>query len=473
MQIIAAGLLGGFVFCSTAVLAQDQITAPEPDDFAYGMDVQEGDSHAFQAFYLPDHYYKTTTRKDGLDLRVFNVEGESLPFSISTDNVESRQTFSHALPLFPVFGKSADQLKGLALRIDRNTGGTVIDINESAKEIPGEKVIAYVIDNSYSLDDETKGRLAELAFDWEQPEYGFVSDITLESSDDLKNWRHLSGGESLSRLAYEGEVIGRQAIAFAGKAGRFIRMTWKEGEDFKLTGVTAHYQWSQTERELHWQEYHGLIKVEDAEQDKLEYGAYRFSVTGRAPVQRFTFRFDDDNAFYRGQLYSRMDNDSKWVSRGHFLQYRLKLKGGVVESDALILPSARDGEWLIKFDTPSTFKEGRLPVIRLGWYPERLIFLAQGKPPYTLAYGNPRVEPAHTELASLLKSLDDDEREEVTESLATLGEVRELGGVSRLQPEPEKFPWRKVVLWLVLIIGVLVMAKMAVSLFRQMDSKKN
>jgi hypothetical protein len=54
--------------------------------------------------------------------------------------------------------------------------------------------------------------------------------------------------------------------------------------------------------------------------------------------------------------------------------------------------------------------------------------------------------------------------------LATLGARRELGGAAALVAA-RPFPWRTVALWAVLVVGVLVVAAMAVRLAREMRSQ--
>jgi hypothetical protein len=53
---------------------------------------------------------------------------------------------------------------------------------------------------------------------------------------------------------------------------------------------------------------------------------------------------------------------------------------------------------------------------------------------------------------------------------ATLGARRELGGAAALVA-PRPFPWRTAALWAVLVVGVLVVATMAVRLARDMRSQ--
>jgi hypothetical protein len=279
----------------------------------------------------------------------------------------------------------------------------------------------------------------------------------------------LINDESLSRLSYEGEIIGKDTIDIPRNTDRFIRISWAEDNPVSFRRVNAHYHWFQSKRELHQWAIENPMLIDQVDSEEFESGAIYFKQRGHAPLTRFGFEFSGNNAFYRGKIYSRNGNTKSWTDRGRFLLYRLKMPDGLLEKPRVKLSSVRDGEWLIKLETPEIVRADQLPVIQVSWYPEQLTFLAQGRQPYTLAYGNPRVLPARTDLSILLNTLSEDQIHEIEDSLARTREPELLGGLSRLQPDADAFPWSTVLLWLVLIIGVGVMVKMAVSLFKQMN----
>ena len=472
-SLLTPYVLGCFItLFASATLADENIAFPVPDDFAFGMQVLTNNDNAFQAIVLPDHYYQHVARQDGRDLRVFNAEGLALPFTISRHKQEQAETKLRKLPIFPIYGQSQSELNSLNLRVERNASGTIIDIKEGLGQQSDSGIIAYIVDNSESQTEEMLNRLSAFEFEWSEPEYGFVDAIKIEHSSDLKKWRTLTSKESLSKLAYEDEVIGKKIIAVQKEADKFLRISWNTQIEFKLSEMVARYQWKEHIEKLHWHTVKQIAYVNNVSEDDPAYGAYRFTINGHAPIQRFTIDFNSENAFYRGKLYSRPDSTSRWLDRGRFLQYKLKMPGGEIQSEPLHLQPVRDSEWLIRFDTPKELRSELLPGVKLAWYPEQLTFLAQGSQPFTLAYGNPRVEPADSDLNSLLNTLNDEQRAEIVKNVAGLDEVTELGGLSRLDPAAKKLPWRAAVLWFVLIVGVLIMSSMAVSLYKQIGSKK-
>ena len=97
-----------------------------------------------------------------------------------------------------------------------------------------------------------------------------------------------------------------------------------------------------------------------------------------------------------------------------------------------------------------------------------MTFLARGSGPYMLAMGGHDVVSAEQPVEQLLRALD--QKNDIIYPVAVaVGERMVLGGEDRLKPGPPPVPWRKLVLWSVLVGGVLLLAGMAVGLMRQMS----
>jgi hypothetical protein len=101
--------------------------------------------------------------------------------------------------------------------------------------------------------------------------------------------------------------------------------------------------------------------------------------------------------------------------------------------------------------------------LHVEWIPNELTFLAQGNPPYLLAYGNATAGRAEADLSHLPKSLEI--------ASATLAAAQVTGGATRLIAKPAPFPRMRVALWSVLLFSVAVLAWMAYRIAR--DQKGN
>ena len=125
----------------------------------------------------------------------------------------------------------------------------------------------------------------------------------------------------------------------------------------------------------------------------------------------------------------------------------------------------QDRHWKIVLEQPLNLQPQDYPVIRVRLQPQRLVFLAQGEEPFTLAIGSRQVEPQSFSLPD--HKLPQDFSAE-TSSLIILGEEVMLGGEEQLLPPKKKADLKTWLLWTVLVLGVLVMGWMARGLLREM-----
>lgn len=197
---------------------------------------------------------------------------------------------------------------------------------------------------------------------------------------------------------------------------------------------------------------------------RQEQGAseWLFANPGVIPVGKIRLMPPGAGNVYTGDVYSRSvsppGEKERWQYRGRLNQYLLNLNDTQVQSDAASVTVARDRFWKIRLDGPTAASQV-VPEIAVGWRPDTLLFLAQGNAPFTLAFGSSAVGSAG--FGDLSASIPDVQAQSVS-----LGEIRPLGDVD---PNRQSFPWKLVVLWLVLISGTLLMAYMAFSLYRQMN----
>jgi len=117
------------------------------------------------------------------------------------------------------------------------------------------------------------------------------------------------------------------------------------------------------------------------------------------------------------------------------------------------------------------------PVLRLGWRPDRLIFLAQGRAPYQLVAGNARQEEdrAHGVGVSALRGDAIANGTPWQPGEAHLGARQIRAGDTAYQPPPElptPRDWKTWILWAVLIVGSVIVAWFALSVLRGQERKQ-
>ena len=136
-------------------------------------------------------------------------------------------------------------------------------------------------------------------------------------------------------------------------------------------------------------------------------------------------------------------------------------------SPAISFDTTSDRYWRLKEIGGENVLDQRIPALELGWLPHVLTFVAQGQAPYLIAYGNASIEPQQQMIDPQLLSVDEGEPQLLIKT-ANVTPRFSLGGDGRLVPPAAPYPWRKVVLWLVLLAGTALLAWMIWQLTREM-----
>lgn len=148
-------------------------------------------------------------------------------------------------------------------------------------------------------------------------------------------------------------------------------------------------------------------------------------------------------------------------------QYRLNLGETTLQGSPVSFAQTSDRYWKLVMKSEGQLTESQLPEIRAGWTPKQLHFLAQGKAPYTLAFGNQAVKSAQrNSLSDLINSIKESGASIDTVSL---GEFVKNDNIIKAESET---PWKLILLWLVLVLGTALMGFMAYRLFQQMSEDK-
>lgn len=430
------------------------------DDFAYGYALDTPGVASVYALQLPVDVYRDLQRSDFGDLRVFNAQGQAVPHALLRP-APARETAARVvLPVFPVRG--GEPTAGtLAVRVNRDMNGTIIDVRNDLPMVKDKPVVAYIIDAS-----RIDNALGKLYVQWPATE-GFVATVTLSASNDLNYWRTVVPSATLAELVHGGERLARNTIEFAPLKSKYLRLAWNSpGPPVEVSGVEADPAAKMQEPAPVWLTLDG-----HTETDKDGKPYLVFDTGGRFPVERANILLADANSLVRATLSSRADDKAEWRPRGGGLFYRLSRDGSTAEfrNDAMVIGGTADRFWRVDVAA----ENGTAPAVKLeiGWVPEQIIFVARGSGPYQLAYGSAVANNAEQPVAELLRTLDRGDFK-LTPAAARLGERVVLGGESRLRPGPAPFPWRKILLWAVLVGGVALLAAMAMGLARQMKNKE-
>ena len=426
-----------------------------PQDFAFGADFSGGQSSLRQAT-LPAEVLERIQHPDFADVRVFNADGVSVPFEITSfadkETLPAKQTLSFFLLDKEKTASSAD----IKLELRQEAGGQHLQMSTSSQERGSDiptSTKQYIIRNAMP----GKLPLCRLHFEWNQPAGNRVLRFSLATSADLNQWDSLAERLSISRLTHGGTQLENSEVAMPCTRAEYLRLSWDEApQGVAITRIQGIYP-QQAEQVLQWKT---LGKPEVRQEQGIT--EWLFENPGIIPVSKIRLMTASAGNIYTGDVYSHAvpppGQKVQWQYRGRLNQYLLNLNDAQVQSEAASVTVARDRFWKIRLDGPAATSQ-EVPEVTVGWHPDTLLFLAQGKAPFTLAFGS--LDAASAGFGDLSATLPDIQAQSVS-----LGEIHPLGNID---PNRQSFPWKMIILWLALISGTLLMGYMAFSLYRQMN----
>lgn len=431
---------------------------PTPQDFAYGMRLTISGSEALNELPLPDEAYRGALYPDLADICVFNGSGEPVPFVLVPSAAPQAPAETRSLPLFPMPATAASTAGGTALQLRTDATGTIINLTTTPGQAPTRPPAGYVVDATH-LDKAVAG----LDLAWTAPAANYLGTVQVAVSDDLEHWTpHATAAVASLRIG--GEALDRHTLEFPAVKAKYYRLTLSSEQGApRLIGATARLAPTTAEPLRHWRPL-------PAAPVKGKPGEYLVDTGGHLPVDRLRLLFPEENTIARVTLSSRSDEKAPWTVRHQGLLYRLRQGGSELANPAVAMPATTDRYWLVCIEESGGGLGGGLPQLEVGWLPQRLVFVARGPAPFLLAYGSAREGLCALQDDAFLTTLQAPGHDKVQPAPASAGPQESLGGKAALKPRIPATTWKKAILWGVLVLGVALLAGMAVRLWRQMSA---
>jgi len=470
MANIAKFLINALIVCSALFAVNFACAEASPvhlqkitvDDFVYEATLSNATSSLRQVA-LPLSIYENIARKDHGDLRVFNSDNQIVPHQfIRVNTVDTQQ--QHDLKFYPFSKEQAANPNNVRVVISQTMGKQHLEINQ---QLNGSKTTNFPkVQNEYQYiilneveGSKDKRALCKIKLDWVQTKPNMILPLRLESSDDLQKWYNLSRTLNVSKLDFSGSQIVNKEVKFPCTTQQYLRLTWLKPEQRnhlnKVYGIYAQQ---------------GKQTIETAVLSKPHYdanGHLLFENGLNIALSSMAFVSLQDNLLIKGRLFSRNNESDSWRFRQNILQYRLSIADAKLNSKPFSLPQNSDRYWRLELVNEGQLSANQLPEIQGRWQQEKLVYLAQGKGPFKLAYGNPIVKPANnTGLSQLIQSVNDSGTAFEQVEVSNPHKARELAKIEK------EIPWEKIGLWALLLIGTAVLGYMALSLYRQMGENK-
>ncbi len=452
-MIRGMGLLATLLLTATASAAPLQM-----DDFAYGIPLQVDGDGAIYSLPMPAEVYRRAVRADLGDLRVFNGHGEVVPHLLQreskTEVLAPRRIAARLYPL-PTQGIEPAE-EELHIAIDKD--GTLIDFYGGRLPLQGAGSGEY-----YLLDaSEAGAQLERLHLHWDAVSEPLLTQVSVDGSDDLSHWQSLVSKSTIAALHHQGFQLEQHSLELPPREMKYYRIHWPPGSkgvplrkvELELRAENAPLPGEKT-----------LVRPQvEADHE----GNYYFTLDGHFPISGVSLLMPQRNTAVRATLYSRSDASTPWQRRYQGLFYDLERDGHRLRSEPVTLSALSHAQWRLEVPQSGGGLGGGLPQLELEWHPQRLLFVARGETPFTLAFGRQQTEADTVAIDPLLRRIDDDETQTRFIKSAQADQWFELGGEARLRPAPPPLPWQKWLLWAVLLGGVGMLGLMVRSLLRQM-----
>ncbi len=446
------------VLCALMLASSVSAKALQMDDFAYGIPLQVDGDGAIYSLALPAEVYQRTTDAGLADLRVFNSHGEEVPHLLQRAASERQLTPRRiTAPLYPLPTQS-NRPASEELHIAIGEDGTLIDFYGGNLPLAGAGAGEY-----YLLDASAAAAPVErMLLQWDAVAGPLLAQVSVYGSDDLNHWQPLVEKRTIAALHHQGFVLEQHSINLPGSRSKYYRIHWPPGsKGVPLKKVELALQ----PQQVAMQQQQTILHPQGEESRE---GDYRFDLGGHFPISGVQLIMPQRNSVAQVRLFSRSTEDEPWQLRHRGLFYDLEREGHSLRNEPVSLPALTHALWRLEVLPSGGGLGSGQPQLQLGWYPQRLLFVARGEMPFTLAFGRSEAESNRIAIDPLLMRINREEAQVGMIKPASAGAWFELGGAQRLQPAPPPLPWQKWLLWGVLLLGVAVLGVMVRSLYRQM-----
>lgn len=322
------------------------------------------------------------------DVTVVDARGQKLPTAwLLMYAAPAAAVRRQRLPLFALPAGAAPADGNLQLIAERDASGAVrrLEGRFATGAVAVGHGVSWLIDAS-----ALRERPRALLLDWEG-DMPVQAQVRVEGSDDLRDWRVLASDATVMALDNQAQQLQQRRIAL-DDAARYLRLVTASGELPALRVVEAELEGIAMSTPPQWLDLPGT--AQDA--------ALVYALPGRFPISQLDVGGSQAEVV-EWIVASRDTDDAPWLQRaGPWLAYRLGQGTAAASPPQLLSAPVRDRQWrLVAAQGRST----AVPTLRVGYQPERLMFLAQGQPPYALVAGSARAQRTDAPLGAMLQAL--------------------------------------------------------------------
>lgn len=436
------------------------------DDYSHRIGVSVSGKQAVVRLPLPPAVYLEARSPDLRDLRLFDAAGTALPFALVAQLPQAREDRSSApVAVFPLRGPAGSSRLPDGLEIRTGADGAVISVHAPVRRESGDVLHGLVLDLQGGA--RAPASVDALSFTLPANVGSYSARVVLEASDDLQQWDEVARSSLNWLVNNQGAQVRQDRIAFPAQPLRFARLRWIEGQALEFAAVTAH-RVAQQRSPVQWDS----VVLQPRPAAAATGADLVYDAPLAAPVEALGLELQGANIVmpvlvgqYRAQGSNAGPAPLQALANTTF--FRLTQDGQQRASGLVEVPLTHAAQWVVRPQAASAERPG----LRLRWKPATMVFVAGGKPPYTLAFGADGVATAEVPVGQVAPGFS-------VQELATLEQAR-AGEPLRQGPDRASAAsqaagdarTRKLLLWALLLVGVAVLAGMAWRLSRQLKEE--
>lgn len=455
------------ILLAAPVAAQNTL---RPEHFAERGNIQPGGDGPFHQVVLPIAVYQGSRSPDLADLRVFNGQGEALPYSLlRRESPGESHVTETAVPFFPLLQpEQKDSGSDVSVTVRQGKDGSLVAVRQSTNAANGGNVLRGIIIDASKLHGSIRS-LRLQAGPSQLPFHPYV----IESSTDLQHWRLLKGDAQLVHLEHEGRHVDSNTAEWDGASDQYLRLLWADAQQAPAikSVLLGTVETSARPVQRIWSGQLGGLAVQP--------NVYEYVLPGQMPLERLRINLPQVNTLVpldiQHEVLASVGRHHPrprqyWETLAHAVVYRLEAAPGEVKSADISLPGGVENRLRLVIDARSG-GIGAPPELQLGFVPQVLVFLARGKGPFTLAWGADGVAPAALPVSTLVPGYAGTGK--LAASMATLVPLEAsqnkgpATGKAASAVAATANISSKWILWSVLLLGLLVLGGMAWALTRQ------
>lgn len=428
------------------------------DDYAsqWPLTLERSDAGAYRVV-LDRGVYRQLQSPRLQDLVVVNAGGAPVATAVFPPDAPLAQAGAIVeLPWFRLPANAGSPTQDIAAISEISADGILrrVELQDPGKGANAAADHGFVIDAS-----QLRAPVAALQFSWSD-DAPFDRGYRLSASDDLKRWQPVDADGRLVQLQDNGRRVVEDRIALPAVQAKYLRLLPEPRQSVALgvTGVRAELAGRMPTQALQWEELRGR-RVET--RDGI---AFEYTLAGRFPMQAADV-VSPGNSTRSWVLESRDDAQTAWrPAAAPWVAYRIDSGSTSSRSPPQSLQGMlRHRQWRLLAREDGA---GPPPVLRLGYRPEVVVFLAEGGPPFSLLAGSGRAARPASPLPQLVDALRVERGPGWQPASAVLGTPQPLAGEAALRPLEPRMDWKRWLLWGLLVAGAVLVAGFALSLLR-------